>query len=97
MQGIGVGFGNQSIPIYISETAPANHRGAMNITFQLATTIGILAAQLLNFGMCKLASNTEHFKRCVNAVAAMGHCFGCGLDAAAAVYCSLPPAHCKRM
>jgi hypothetical protein len=30
--------------------APAHLRGALNILFQLSVTIGILAAQLINYG-----------------------------------------------
>lgn len=48
--GIGVGFANQAVPLYLSEMAPPKVRGALNIMFQLAVTIGILAAQLINYG-----------------------------------------------
>lgn len=48
--GLGVGLANQSVPVYLSEVAPYNLRGAMNILFQMAVTIGILAAQLINYG-----------------------------------------------
>jgi sugar porter (SP) family MFS transporter len=48
--GIGVGFANQAVPLYLSEMAPARIRGALNIMFQLAVTIGILVAQLINYG-----------------------------------------------
>ncbi|KNA08013.1 hypothetical protein SOVF_166430 [Spinacia oleracea] len=47
--GVGVGFCNQSVPVYLSEMAPANLRGALNIGFQMATTIGILGANLINY------------------------------------------------
>ncbi|KAJ8437382.1 hypothetical protein Cgig2_020401 [Carnegiea gigantea] len=52
--GIGVGFCNQSVPVYLSEMAPANLRGALNMGFQMATTIGILAANLINYGTAKM-------------------------------------------
>ncbi|KAG6548533.1 hypothetical protein Mapa_010021 [Marchantia paleacea] len=52
--GVGVGFGNQAVPLYLSEMAPARLRGALNIMFQLATTIGILAANLINYGTGKV-------------------------------------------
>lgn len=48
--GIGVGFATQATPLYLSEMAPFRLRGALNIMFQLAVTIGILAAQLINYG-----------------------------------------------
>ncbi|KAJ7555377.1 hypothetical protein O6H91_05G035800 [Diphasiastrum complanatum] len=54
MLGVGVGFGNQAVPLYLSEMAPAKLRGAMNIMFQLAITIGILAANVINYGTAKL-------------------------------------------
>jgi MFS transporter, SP family, sugar:H+ symporter len=47
--GCGVGFANQAVPLYLSEMAPTHLRGALNIMFQLATTLGILVAQLVNW------------------------------------------------
>lgn len=47
--GLGVGFATQATPLYLSEMAPFRLRGALNIMFQLAVTIGILAAQLINY------------------------------------------------
>jgi len=38
------------VPLYLSEVAPAKARGALNIMFQMATTLGILAGQLINYG-----------------------------------------------
>lgn len=48
--GVGVGFATQATPLFLSEMAPYNLRGALNILFQLAVTIGIFAAQLINYG-----------------------------------------------
>ncbi|KAJ7524387.1 hypothetical protein O6H91_17G003100 [Diphasiastrum complanatum] len=48
--GVGVGFGNQAVPLYLSEMAPAKFRGALNIMFQLAITIGIVVANMINYG-----------------------------------------------
>ncbi|KAH0689334.1 hypothetical protein KY289_016692 [Solanum tuberosum] len=45
--GIGVGFANQSVPIYLSEIAPYKYRGTFNVLFQLAITFGILIANFL--------------------------------------------------
>ncbi|KAJ1283837.1 hypothetical protein BS78_03G157600 [Paspalum vaginatum] len=53
--GIGVGFSNQSVPLYLSEMAPARMRGMLNISFQLMITIGILAANLINYFTAKIA------------------------------------------
>ncbi|KAK2643116.1 hypothetical protein Ddye_024879 [Dipteronia dyeriana] len=47
--GVGVGFSNQSVPLYVSEMAPSKHRGSLNVVFQLAITIGIFAANLVNY------------------------------------------------
>uniref|UniRef100_A0A453BQJ7 Major facilitator superfamily (MFS) profile domain-containing protein n=1 Tax=Aegilops tauschii subsp. strangulata TaxID=200361 RepID=A0A453BQJ7_AEGTS len=52
--GVGVGFANQSVPVYLSEMAPARLRGMLNIGFQLMITIGILAAALINYGTNKI-------------------------------------------
>ncbi|KAF2546269.1 hypothetical protein F2Q70_00022065 [Brassica cretica] len=55
--GVGVGFANQSTPVYLSEMAPAKLRGALNIGFQMAITIGILIANLINYGTSQMARN----------------------------------------
>ena len=38
------------MPLYLSEIAPVNVRGSLNIMFQLSITIGILVAELINLG-----------------------------------------------
>ncbi|GLJ21728.1 hypothetical protein SUGI_0404980 [Cryptomeria japonica] len=48
--GCGVGFANQAVPLFLSEIAPTRIRGALNILFQLNTTIGILFANVVNYG-----------------------------------------------
>ncbi|CAN1328128.1 Sugar transport protein 7 [Linum perenne] len=52
--GIGIGFGNQAVPLYLSEMAPTHLRGALNMLFQLATTLGIFLANMVNYGTQKL-------------------------------------------
>uniref|UniRef100_A0A7N2MEG1 Major facilitator superfamily (MFS) profile domain-containing protein n=1 Tax=Quercus lobata TaxID=97700 RepID=A0A7N2MEG1_QUELO len=47
--GIGVGFANQSIPLYLSEMAPYKLRDSLNVIFQLCITIGILIANVVNY------------------------------------------------
>ncbi|CAM9001735.1 unnamed protein product [Rhodiola kirilowii] len=47
--GVGVGFGNEAVPLFLSEIAPPNHRGAVNILFQLLITVGILLANFVNY------------------------------------------------
>ncbi|GJN09406.1 hypothetical protein PR202_ga27409 [Eleusine coracana subsp. coracana] len=49
--GIGLGFTNQSIPLYLSEMAPPQYRGAINNGFELCISIGILMANLINYGI----------------------------------------------
>ncbi|KAL3524137.1 hypothetical protein ACH5RR_016971 [Cinchona calisaya] len=52
--GIGVGFANQAVPLYLSEMAPPKWRGAINNSFQLSIGIGILIANLINYGTEKI-------------------------------------------
>ncbi|CAB4279828.1 unnamed protein product [Prunus armeniaca] len=52
--GFGIGCANQSVPIYVSETAPSKYRGALNMMFQLSITIGILTVGVLNYFFAKI-------------------------------------------
>ncbi|CAJ2650981.1 unnamed protein product [Trifolium pratense] len=52
--GFGVGFANQAVPVFLSEIAPSRIRGALNILFSLNVTIGILFANLVNYGTSKI-------------------------------------------
>ncbi|GER40521.1 major facilitator superfamily protein [Striga asiatica] len=54
--GFGIGFANQSAPVYLSEMAPYRYRGALNMCFQLFITLGILAANLINYWTARSAS-----------------------------------------
>ncbi|GJN34206.1 hypothetical protein PR202_gb22850 [Eleusine coracana subsp. coracana] len=47
--GAGIGFGNQAVPLYLSEIAPYRIRGAVNQLFQLTTCLGILVADIINY------------------------------------------------
>ena len=40
------------MPLYLSEIAPVQIRGQLNIMFQLSITIGILFAQIINYREC---------------------------------------------
>ncbi|KAK3035232.1 hypothetical protein RJ639_033866 [Escallonia herrerae] len=53
--GFGVGFANHAVPLYLSEMAPYKHRGKLNICFQLSVTIGILLANLVNYGTAQIS------------------------------------------
>ncbi|KAI3811544.1 hypothetical protein L1987_21268 [Smallanthus sonchifolius] len=47
--GGGIGFGNQAVPLFISEIAPNKYRGGLNVCFQLLVTVGILCANIVNY------------------------------------------------
>jgi len=47
--GVGIGFSSVVAPLYISEVAPSNVRGALVSLYQFAITIGILAAYLIDY------------------------------------------------
>ena len=42
------------MPLFISEIAPPRYRGGLNICFQLLVTVGILCANLINYGTTRL-------------------------------------------
>lgn len=46
----------KAVPLYLSEMAPTHLRGGLNIMFQLATTLGIFTANMVNFGAEKIPS-----------------------------------------
>eukprot|EP00257_Ricinus_communis_P019630 XP_015578673.1 hexose carrier protein HEX6 isoform X1 [Ricinus communis] len=52
--GVGVGFANQAVPLYLSEMAPPRYRGAINNGFQFSVGIGALSANLINYGTEKI-------------------------------------------
>ncbi|KAI3432150.1 MFS domain-containing protein [Psidium guajava] len=52
--GVGVGFANQSVPLYLSEMAPPRYRGAFSNGFQFSVGIGALSANLINYGTEKI-------------------------------------------
>jgi sugar porter (SP) family MFS transporter len=47
--GMGIGLASSVVPLYISEISPANARGWQVSLFQLAITVGILAAYLADY------------------------------------------------
>ncbi|KAG5008526.1 hypothetical protein JHK85_027068 [Glycine max] len=67
--GFGVGF------LYLSEMAPAKIRGALNIGFQMMITIGILIANLINYGTSK-HENGWRMSLGIGAVPAILLCIG---------------------
>lgn len=49
--GLAVGAASALVPTYISEIAPTDLRGSLSSVFQLAITLGILLAYLVNFAL----------------------------------------------
>ncbi|XP_016567265.1 sugar transport protein 13-like [Capsicum annuum] len=49
------GSSEKAVPLFISEIAPTRIRGGLNILFQLNVTIGILFANLVNYGTAKIS------------------------------------------
>jgi MFS transporter, SP family, galactose:H+ symporter len=47
--GLGIGLSSSTVPVYISEVAPAEARGWQVSLFQLAITVGILLAYLVDY------------------------------------------------
>lgn len=56
LAGMGVGVASNISPLYISEIAPAKHRGKLVTYYQLAITIGILVAYFSNYLLQHLAN-----------------------------------------
>ncbi|KAK4436384.1 Hexose carrier protein HEX6 [Sesamum alatum] len=52
--GVGLGFTNQSVPLYLSEMALPKHRGAFNAVFQICINIGFIMATFINSGTVKI-------------------------------------------
>src|SRR5579863_10058940 len=49
--GFGIGLSSSGVPVYISEVAPADARGWQVSLFQLAITVGILLAYLVDYAL----------------------------------------------
>jgi sugar porter (SP) family MFS transporter len=54
--GLGVGSASALVPSYISESAPTDVRGSLSSLFQLAITLGILVAYLVNAAFASAGS-----------------------------------------
>src|SRR5215469_10097841 len=52
--GIGIGLSSGTVPVYISEVSPANARGWQVSLFQLAITVGILLAYVVDYAFAKI-------------------------------------------
>jgi MFS transporter, SP family, galactose:H+ symporter len=52
--GLGIGLASAAVPVYISEVSPANARGWQVSLFQLAITVGILAAYIVDYAFAAI-------------------------------------------
>ncbi|XP_022863742.1 hexose carrier protein HEX6-like [Olea europaea var. sylvestris] len=52
--GIGLGYTNQAIPLYLSEMALSKYRGAFNTGFQICLNIGFILATFINYCAVKI-------------------------------------------
>ncbi|XP_022856822.1 hexose carrier protein HEX6-like [Olea europaea var. sylvestris] len=52
--GIGLGFTNQAVPLYLSEMALSKYRGAFNMGFQICLNIGFIMATFTNYCTVKI-------------------------------------------
>ena len=67
--GLGVGVSSLAAPLYISEIAPARQRGRMGIMYQLAITVGCLAASVVSYVLAKYVSPNVSWRWMVASVA----------------------------
>ncbi|KAJ1276113.1 hypothetical protein BS78_05G189300 [Paspalum vaginatum] len=54
--GVGLGFANQAVPLYLSEMAPARYRGMFSNGFQFSLCLGALLATVVNYGDEKITA-----------------------------------------
>src|SRR6202521_5771936 len=52
--GLGIGLASATVPVYISEVSPANARGWQVSLFQLAITVGILLAYVVDYAFAAI-------------------------------------------
>jgi sugar porter (SP) family MFS transporter len=60
--GVGVGLSSLASPMYIAEIAPRRNRGRLGIMYQLAITIGAVAATLVAYCLAKTVADTVSWR-----------------------------------
>lgn len=73
--GLGIGLASSTVPLYISEVSPAKARGWQVSLFQLAITVGILAAYLVDYAFAA----TEAWRWMLGLAAVPGVLLGAGM------------------
>jgi sugar porter (SP) family MFS transporter len=69
--GLGVGCSSVTAPMYISELAPASHRGRLVVMFQFNVVLGILIAFLSNYWLRDVGDNAWRWMLGVQAFPAL--------------------------
>jgi SP family arabinose:H+ symporter-like MFS transporter len=59
LAGMGVGVASNVSPLYISEVAPSQRRGQLVVFYQLAITVGVLAAYISNYLLQRYATTAN--------------------------------------
>jgi MFS transporter, SP family, galactose:H+ symporter len=73
--GLGIGLSSSTVPVYISEVSPARTRGWQVSLFQLAITIGILIAYLVDY----VFADTAGWRWMLGLAVVPGAIFGLGM------------------
>lgn len=73
--GLGIGLASTTVPLYISEVSPAKARGWQVSLFQLAITVGILAAYLVDYAFAA----SESWRWMLGLAAVPGLMLGAGM------------------
>src|SRR5580698_5545842 len=73
--GVGIGLSSGTVPVYISEVSPADARGWTVSLFQLAITLGILLAYLVDYAFAPIQGWRWMFSMALLPAAI----FGCGM------------------
>jgi len=73
--GLAIGLSSATVPVYISEVSPASERGWQVSLFQLAITVGILAAYFVDY----LFAKSEAWRWMIGLAVIPGLIFGLGM------------------